>query len=259
MGPRRRLARRLLVWTALALAVPDAAAAEEAGEDAETVALVHGLARTDRSMRPLEARLEEAGFRVRSIRYPSTEHEAEVLVGGLAERIRECCAGASRLHFVTHSLGGILLRAHLAETELPSLGRVVMLAPPNQGSEIVDALGDTKLFRWIYGPTAQELGTGEGSLPNRLPPPDYEVGVIAGSESLNPVGSAIIEGESDGTVAVERTKLPGMTDFLVVPHSHSFIMRSETVAEQVVEFLRRGRFRHDAPREGSGAEEESDG
>ena len=241
MGLRTALALGLLALTAAA----PAGGGGRAPEGEETVVLFHGLARTDRSMRPLEQRLEAAGFRVENLRYPSTDHEPEVLVEAIAERLEACCAEASRLHFVTHSLGGILLRAHLAERRPGNLGRVVMLAPPNQGSELVDALQGAGLFEWIFGPTAAQLGTGEGSLPNRLPPPDYEVGVIAGSRSVNPAGSLVIEGENDGTVAVEHTKLPGMADFLVVPHSHTFIMRSETVAEQAVHFLRRGRFRHD--------------
>lgn len=232
------------------LALGGASSAETEAGDAESVVLFHGLARSDRSMRPLERRLEEAGYRVESLRYPSTEHEPEVLVDGLARRIEGCCADAPRLHFVTHSLGGILLRAHLAEQKPSNLGRVVMLAPPNQGSELVDALGGSKLFEWIYGPTAKQLGTDERSLPNRLPPPDYELGVIAGSESINPAGSLLIEGESDGTVAVEHTKVPGMKDFLVVPHSHPFIMRGEDVGEQVVAFLREGRFRREEAPEG---------
>lgn len=235
-----------LVVAAVGLALSaSSAGAGDAAAEAEVVVLFHGLARTERSMRPLERRLEAAGYRVESVRYPSTEHEPEALVEALAERIEACCGQAPRLHFVTHSLGGILLRAQLAERKPAKLGRVVMLAPPNRGSELVDALGDTKLFEWIYGPTATQLGTDPESLPNRLPPPDYELGVIAGSESVNPAGSLLIEGESDGTVAVENTKVQGMSDFLVVPHAHPFIMRGEDVAEQVIAFLRTGRFRHE--------------
>lgn len=245
-GARLRKGPALLVaLTGLVLSASGSGAEEKAAPDAEAVVLVHGLGRTDRSMRPLERSLEEAGYRVANLRYPSTEHEPEVLVDGLAQHIEACCADTPRLHFVTHSLGGILLRAHLAERKPPNLGRVVMLAPPNRGSEVVDALGDSKLFEWVYGPTARQLGTAKGSLPNRLPPPDYELGVIAGRESVSPAGALFIEGESDGTVSVEHTKLRGMADFLVVPHSHPFIMRSDEVAEQVLEFLRRGRFRHE--------------
>ncbi len=150
------------------------------------------------------------------------------------------------LHFVGHSLGGILIRAYLAEDSPDRVGRVVMLAPPNHGSELVDALGDSALFRWALGPSGQVLGTDRNSLPNRLPPPVVEVGVIAGTSSVNPIGSLVIPEDDDGTVSVSSTRLEGMTDFLVVRSSHTFIMQSEEVAAQVVHFLRHGRFLHEA-------------
>ena len=156
--------------------------------------------------------------------------------------MQQCCSDAPRLHFVGHSLGGVLTRALLAEQRPENLGRVVMLAPPNQGSEIVDSLANSAAFGWVLGPTASQLGTDRESLPNRLPPPDYELGVIAGVESVNPVGSSMLPGEDDGTVSVERAKLPGMTDFVTVPYSHTFIMRAKEVADLTIHFLRHGRF-----------------
>ena len=95
------------------------------------------------------------------------------------------------------------------------------------------------------GPTASELGTGDESFPNRLPPAHYEVGVIAGSDSLNPVGSHMIPGEDDGTVSVESARLEGMSDFLVLPVSHTMILVSGDAAEQTIAFLRTGRFRRE--------------
>ena len=224
-----------------------AAAADPGVGPAETVVLLHGLGRTDRSMRSLELRLSAAGFQVENLRYPSTEQEPEALVEGLGAQLARCCSRAPRLDFVTHSLGGILLRAYLASHRPSNLGRVVMLSPPNHGSEIVDVIGDSELFEWALGPTARQLGTDDSSLPNRLPPPDYEVGIITGDVSINPAGAALIPGANDGSVSVASARLAGMTDFLVVPHSHTFIMRADDVALQVIEFLRHGRFRHDAP------------
>ena len=209
---------------------------------AETVVLIHGLGRTSDSMKSMAEHLSGQGFRVVKLDYPSTEEAPDALVAHVAAEVQRCCAKARRVHFVAHSLGGILVRAHLARGPLPNLGRVVMLAPPNRGSEIVDAWGDSPLFAWALGPTAKELGTDAESFPNRLPAPDYEVGVIAGTDSINPVGSALIPGQSDGTVSVESTQLPGMTDFVTAPVSHTFIMNSEEVQDQVVRFLKRGRF-----------------
>jgi pimeloyl-ACP methyl ester carboxylesterase len=211
-------------------------------EGAEVVVLLHGLARTDLSMQPLEGPLLAAGFEVRNIHYPSMDGSPDELVTFLDGELSACCAAAGKMHFVTHSLGGILARAYLARRRPDNLGRVVMLAPPNQGSEFVDVLGDLPLFEWIMGPTAVELGTDGQSLPNRLPPPDFELGVIAGSGSVNPLGEFVIAGDSDGTVSVESTQLAGMSDFVLVPASHTFIMYSEEVSAQVVAFLRGGHF-----------------
>jgi pimeloyl-ACP methyl ester carboxylesterase len=237
-----RLAMAVLagVWLA------PAHAAQPTAASGETVVLLHGLARTDRSLRPLEKRLSAAGWQVHNLRYPSTELPPERLVENLHQQLAACCASAPRLHFVTHSLGGILVRAYLAEHSLPNLGRVVMLAPPNRGSEYVDRFGESALFQAAFGPTAAELGTGPDSLPNRLPPPRFEFGVIAGTKSVNPVSGVVVPGASDGTVSVESTQLPGMADFITVPTSHTFIMQSEAVAAYAIEFLRHGRFQ---PRE----------
>jgi hypothetical protein len=151
-------------------------------------------------------------------------------------------AGASRIHFVTHSLGGILVREYLATHSLPALGRVVMLGPPNQGSEIVDRLGSWRLFAVINGPAGRQLGTGAHSVPNRLGPVTYPVGVIAGHHSINWINSWLIPGPDDGKVSVARTVVAGMTDHLVLPCSHPFLMRDRTAIRQTIHFLGHGRF-----------------
>jgi hypothetical protein len=135
-----------------------------------------------------------------------------------------------------------VLRQYLEENELLNLGRAVMLAPPSQGSEVADYLMDWKLFKSVSGPTGQQLGTGEESVPNTLRPVKFELGVIAGNASYLPWTSNLIPGPDDGVVGVERARVPGMRDFLVVPHSHSFIMNSGEVASEVVSFLRTGSF-----------------
>jgi triacylglycerol lipase len=208
----------------------------------ETVVLVHGLGRTSWSMAPLAIRLEREGFEVELVRYPSTRSHPGDLVDHFEREIDRCCARATRVSFVTHSLGGILVRAYLAERGQRNRGRVVMLAPPNRGSELVDRLADWPLFRWVMGPTALTLGTSAQSLPNSLPPADFDVGVIAGTGTVNPLGSALLPGPSDGTVTVESTRLDGMTDFAVVPVSHTFIMWSAEVSRLVTSFLRDGSF-----------------
>ncbi len=210
--------------------------------EAESVILLHGYGRTPFSMRPLQTRLEEAGFLVHNIGYPSMRRSPPELVKILDEQIKFCCSTSPRVHFVTHSLGGILARAYLSENHLKNMGRVVMLAPPNQGSELADIVNGSTLLRAILGPTVVQLGTGKNSLPNRLPPPWYEFGIIAGIDDINPIGSFFVPDPSDGTVPVASTRLEGMRDFVTVHKSHTFIMRSADVADYVIQFLRTGRF-----------------
>jgi triacylglycerol esterase/lipase EstA (alpha/beta hydrolase family) len=214
----------------------------ESGEALESVVLLHGLWRSDWSMRRLEGRLQEAGFEVYNIDYASNRRTPGELVEHLREEVTRCCEQAAKLHFVTHSLGGIVTRAFLAEHRPASLGRVVMLAPPNQGSEYIDEFGEG--FGWVLGPTGKQLGTAPDSLPNRLPPPDFEVGVIAGTTSHNPISGLVIDGENDGTVSVESTQLPGMADFIKLATTHTVIMRSDDAITQTLHFLRHGRFEH---------------
>jgi triacylglycerol lipase len=207
-----------------------------------TVVLLHGLGRTHRSMRPLEEALQQEGYRVLNIGYPSRSRTWPELVDTLDVALRACCVGGSGpVHFVTHSMGGILVRAYLATTDLPQLGRVVMLSPPNQGTPLVDRLrGD--LLELVLGPASVTLGTDSASVPLQLPPATFELGVITGDMSLNPLFSFWLPGDDDGAVAVESAWVEGTDDFLVVPYTHTFIMRRDEVIEQVLEFLRTGRF-----------------
>ena len=213
----------------------------------ETVVLLHGLWRGPRSMRRLAAALEESGFAVVNVAYDSTEKTFDEILDEVRSALDSADVDeAPRLHFVTFSLGGIVLRGLLAADPPDNLGRIVMLAPPNHGSEIVDALGDARWFRAVLGPTATELGTSATSLPNRLPVPAAELGVIAGTRSWNPIGSLLIPGDDDGAVSIESTKLEGMDDHTLVPRTHTFVMNDRRVAAAVVRFLRFGRFAHPA-------------
>lgn len=211
----------------------------------EAVVLLHGLGRNAGSMALLEQRLSSAGYAVHNIGYPSRQASPEVLVALVAESVEACCSKADKVHFVTHSLGGILIRAFLAREKPANTGRIVMLAPPNRGSELSDVLRDQWLFETVMGPTALQLGTGPDSLPNRLPAPPVETGVIAGTGSINPIGTLVIPGEDDGMVSVCSTWIEGLADFLVVPKTHAFIMRSTRVTAQVTRFLRVGSFDHE--------------
>lgn len=211
--------------------------------DGDTVILLHGMGRTKNAMLILKSRLEDAGFRVVSETYPSTGNSIDKHVEWLDDLLKTCCSDKTvKIHFVTHSLGGIVVRLYLSERQLPSLGRVVMLSPPNKGSELVDYLKDWEIYKFGTGPSGQELGTGADSIPNRIGPVNFELGVITGDATLNPIFSEIIPGPDDGKVSVESARVEGMKSFLVVPHSHAFIMNSADVAKEVISFLETGAF-----------------
>jgi len=212
----------------------------------DEVILLHGLCRTSRSMAKMECALTRAGYKVQNVDYPSRTASIQQLADdAIGKAIGDCQRdGATKIDFVTHSLGGILVRSYLARHAIPSLGRVVMLAPPNQGSEVVDRLGWLFLFKWINGPAGSELGTGTNSTPNRLGPATFPAGIIAGDRSINWINSLLIPGRDDGKVSVERTRLAGMSDYIVIHTAHPFIMRNREVIRQTIQFLRTGGFDH---------------
>jgi len=210
----------------------------------EYVILLHGLRRTKASMRQLEKSLKKEGYGVCNLGYPSRSGKIEELAAPAIETALEICRknNAIKIHFVTHSMGGILLRYYLQNHEIEELGRVVMLAPPNQGSEVVEHLRDWPLFRWWNGPAGMQLGIDSTSVPQQLPPADFSVGIIAGTRSMNWWLSTFIPGANDGKVAVERTKLEGMSAFLALPVTHTFIMNNKEVKKQVLYFLENEKF-----------------
>jgi triacylglycerol lipase len=229
----------LILMATVAISSPAFGAQEE-------VILLHGLCRTSRSMLKMERALTEAGYKVRNVDYPSRTASIQKLAeDAIGKAVGDCQQdGATKINFVTHSLGGILVRSYLVRHIIPSLGRVVMLAPPNQGSEIVDKLGWFFLFKSINGPAGNELGTDKNSTPNKFGPINFPVGIIAGDRSINWINSLLIPGRDDGKVSVERTKLAGMAGHLVVHATHPFIMKNHEVIRQTIQFLRAGNFDH---------------
>lgn len=251
-GPLERfvklpIASALLISTLLCSGYTDALTSRENSSSKPTVILLHGLARTVSSMQRMELALQGAGYRVCNIAYPSREHPiAELAAKFIAPRISQCMADAAEpINFVTHSLGGIIVRELAHTGKVRFFGRVVMLGPPNHGSEVVDALGDWSLFNAVNGPAGGELGTTTDSVPQRLGPVAFETGVIAGSRSINWINSLIIPGADDGKVSVESAKLEGMRDFIVIAVAHPFLTNDGDVIKQTIRFLTDGCFAHD--------------
>lgn len=210
----------------------------------ECVVLLHGLNRSWRAMRPMAEAMQAAGFTTVNVDYPSQsgtiEEIAPVAVGLGLNECRE--SGATRIHFVTHSLGGILLRYENKHSNIPDLGRVVMLGPPNQGSEIIDKTRDWPGFEMLSGAAGAQLGTDPDSMPIQLGAVDFELGVIAGTGTINVFSSAMLPNPNDGKVSVARTQVQGMSDFLIVVNSHRYISRSDLVFRNTESFLRSGSF-----------------
>ena len=217
----------------------------------ETVVLLHGLGRTPLAMTGLEQYLRKQGYQVVNQGYPSRQHAIPELCRQLMHDLVPQLAGANRIHFVTHSMGGILLRYGLHHWKLPAhrLGRAVMLAPPNQGSEVVDHLRRLPLIPRLMGPAFLQLGTDCDSIPQQLLGREnnalaMDVGIITGRKSMEPWFSRWLEGESDGKVSVARSQHPAMKDFCVMDVGHTFIMNDTAVRQQIVQFLRHGLFVH---------------
>ncbi len=212
-------------------------------EAKECVVLLHGLARSSDSFLLMQYKLHREGFKTVNVNYPSTSYTVEELSEEYVSQGLEDCGDVDRVHFVTHSMGGILVRYYFERFEIPeNLGHVVMLAPPNKGSEVVDHLKDVPGFNWWNGPAGRQLGTESSSIPNQLGPVDYSVGVIAGTKK-SLILSQYIPGPNDGKVSVESTRVEGMTDHKTVHASHTFIMNRRWVRNQVVYFLKNGKFK----------------
>lgn len=209
---------------------------------AESVLLLHGIARSPRHMQSLEAALAQSGFEVINIKYPSTEHSMEDLVEWLQRHVSDRLpAQATLVHVVGYSMGGLLARAWIHRYRPERLGRVVQLAPPNHGSEVADFFKQNWLFRTFYGPAGQQLGT-QVDLQKLLGLVDYELGVLAGNRSIDPISSWLIPGADDGKVSVKSTRVFGMCDHRVLPVQHPFFPSNAEVQRQTLHFLLNGAF-----------------
>lgn len=195
-------------------------------------------------MTALEQGLVSAGYKTVNLGYPSRQHSIEVLADKAIGPALEACADTTPISFVTHSLGGILVRQYTATQKIPNLRYVVMLGPPNQGSEVVDKLQSMPGFYRLNGDAGTQLGTAPSSVPNRLGKANFNLGIIAGNRSVNWILSLLIPGDDDGKVAVQRTQLEGMNDHIVLAVNHPLMMQNREVISQVLYYLKNGHFEH---------------
>ncbi|WP_162926278.1 esterase/lipase family protein [Teredinibacter purpureus] len=210
---------------------------------AECIILLHGLARTDSSMHTLEKHLKQSGYQ--TINQPYASRSASIVAlseSAITQAVAQCTED-TKINFVTHSLGGILVRQYLAKNTLKRLHRVVMLGPPNKGSEVVDKLKMLPGYSFINGKAGQELGTESDSVPNSLGPVTFKLGVIAGNRSINLILSWLIPGEDDGKVSIINTKVEGMSDHIVLPVTHTFMMKNKQVIAQTIHYIQHGYFK----------------
>jgi pimeloyl-ACP methyl ester carboxylesterase len=208
----------------------------------ELVVLLHGILRSSRCMRKIEKKLQQAGYATLNLDYPSMKHEIHQLADQLAEQINDAAKVHQKIHFVGHSMGGLLIRSFLHDYKVENMGRVVMIGTPNHGSEVADYLHKFWLYETLYGPAGQQLITDQSIINWWHDTIDYELGIIAGDMSLLGGGWWFITGDNDGMVSVESTKLDGMKDHITVPCLHSVMTGDTKVIAQTLAFLRGGAF-----------------
>ena len=216
----------------------------------EAVVLLHGILKSNFDMSLIAAHLKRQGYDVVNISYPSREMNLEQLSEFVKSKLEAAPAfnNAAKVHFVTHSMGGLITRYYLDQNRPDNLGRVVMLSPPNQGSEFADFMTETKTLKRVYdrvfGPAGAQLRTKyQHSVNNKV---DFPLGIIAGNASINPMAPWVLgtNGDHDGIVPIERMKIDGMTDMITLKTSHMLMVFSEQVRKQVAYFLKHEKFDH---------------
>jgi len=248
-GHRRWIAATVLFWLLSCVPAMSAQFAAPAADAKPCVILLHGLWRSPLSMKHLQWGLQRAGYPVVNEGYPSSTLPIQQLAPiGVEDGLAGCSdLGREYVAFVTHSLGGILVREYLSEHDIQGLQRVVMLGPPNGGSQLAQYAKSAALLKPFMPEAVTQLGTSAESLPRQLGPVAFELGVIAGTANYLPFLPGQPEELSDGTVAVAETIVPGMADFIEMPVSHSFMMWDNAVLAQVIYFLEHGRFQRQSP------------
>lgn len=223
----------------------------------DAVILVHGIGRSSKSFSRMKSELQDAGFaHVIGFDFPSTRVDIQTSAAYLHHAVSSL-KGVERVHFVTHSLGGLIVREYLASYEEPRTGRLVMLGTPNHGANLADWFRLTPPYYVILGPAGQQLGANPNSYIRELPVPGCEFAVIAGGRgaaapALGGVAAGynpLIPGDDDAIVSVHSALLEGACDSMILPVLHADLPHDQSVCEHTVRFLTKGRLRANAPRQ----------
>ncbi len=240
--PNMRIASPIPRLIALLAVMFQCAYAAPHEPNGEYVVLVHGILRSSAHMQPLADYLTECGYDVINIDYPSTHYPIEYLIDHIAQDLDHLIMDKSRrVHFVGYSMGGLLVRGIVAQHRPEHLGRIVLIAPPNHGSEVANFWKNNILYQWLYGPAGQQLTT-DVDWEKIFGPVDDELGIIAGDRTIDPFSSYLIGIMNDGKVSVESTKLEGMTDHVIIAATHTFFPSNKEAQIQVCAFLKTGHF-----------------
>lgn len=207
----------------------------------ECVVLLHGYLRNAKCMKPIESYLLKAGYDIQNISYPSTDHSiSKISSEYIAPQIDN--SNCEKIHFIGHSMGGIIVRYYLSSNKPANLGKVVLITTPNSGSELVESIYNHPSVKWILiGPAVRELMPGSPLL-KTLPMPDYEVGIITANKSINPITSILFNGPSDGTLSVDSMKLENMSDIIDINSTHTMVLIHPDTHKQISNFLKYGKF-----------------
>lgn len=210
----------------------------------KAVVLIHGIIRSSKSFGKMGDRLRKEGYAVFGFDYPSTR----VSISESARYLKMCLdslKGIEEINFVVHSMGGLVLRCYLKDNEKPDprIRRMVMIGVPNQGAGMADQVKDMGAFKFLFGPAGQQLVTDTEGVISSLPIPQFEFAILSGARGTEKGYNPLIPGDDDGTVELERTKLPGAADFVTIPILHSFLMKDPRGIDYTVRFLKTGAFR----------------
>lgn len=216
--------------------------------EGEPVVVLHGILRNNKATYKIAKRISDAGYDVYNFSYPSRDYTLEELADYIDERIRENgLYEREQVNIVAHSLGGLIVRSYLNLKPMDNVGRVVMICTPNQGSQIADGVKNSGIFKKIFGRAGQQLITDQNGMSCLSGIVYYDLGIIAGTKSFNPIFSSLLPGKDDGVVSVENTKLEGMKDHITIPSLHGGALKRKDTAAQTIYFLQNGKFKHKKP------------